>query len=104
MTTTTRKEDFLGRNLTNATPGTSDATDHLGRNVIASNKDFLGRNLTVVPHAVATAYSVGAVTYLAGGEELVAEVAGTSHATVAPTAPAVGATVVDGTVTWRRTE
>jgi len=104
MTTTLRKEDFLGRNLSNATPGTTDAKDHLGRNVLASNKDFLGRALTVVPHAVATAYAKGAIVYLSGGQELVAETAGTSHATVAPTAPAVGATVVDGTVTWRRSE
>jgi hypothetical protein len=103
MVTTTRKEDFLGRNLTNATPGTSNATDHLGRNVIASNKDFLGRNLTSVPHAVTTAYTTGAVVYLAGGQELVAESNGTTGGT-APTAPAVGATVVDGTVTWRRSE
>jgi hypothetical protein len=103
MTTTTRKEDFLGRNLTNATPGTSDATDHLGRSVIASHKDYIGRSLTSAPHAISTAYTKGTVVYLAGGQELTAEVAGTSSGTP-PTAPAVGATVVDGTVTWRRTE
>jgi D-tyrosyl-tRNA(Tyr) deacylase len=104
MVTTTRKEDFLGRNLTNATPGTSNATDHLGRNVVASNKDFLGRNLTVVPWAAATAYTAGSLVYLAGGQELECTVAGTSHATTPPTAPAVGATVTDNTITWRRTE
>ena len=104
MVTTTRKEDFLGRNLTNATPGTSDATDHLGRNVVASNKDFLGRNLTSAPWAAATSYSVGTVVYLADGKELECTVAGTSHATTAPTGPALGATVTDQSVTWRRTE
>ena len=31
MTTTTRKEDYLGRDLVNETPGTSDATDYAGR-------------------------------------------------------------------------
>lgn len=103
MATTTRKEDFLGRDLVNATPGTSQATDSLGRAVAAGDADFLGRALTSKPHAVTTAYTVGTVVYLVGGAELTCEVAGTSGGT-APTAPAVGATVVDGTVTWRRTE
>lgn len=94
----------MGRDLTNATPGTSDATDHLGRAVVTGDKDFLGRSLTSAPHAVSTAYPQGAVVYLAGGEELTAETGGTT-AGVAPTAPAsVGGTVVDGGVTWRRTE
>lgn len=103
MATTTRKEDYLGRDLVNATPGTSQATDSLGRAVSAGDVDFLGRPLTSKPHAISTVYTVGTVVYLAGGAELTCEVAGTSGG-VAPAAPALGATVVDGTVTWRRTE
>jgi len=103
MVTTTRKEDYLGRDLTNATPGTSNATDHLGRNVGAGNTDYIGRALTSIPWAATTAFSVGTVAYVAGGE-LVCTVAGTSGAS-APTAPgSVGGTVTDGTVTWQRTE
>jgi len=45
QTTTTKTKDFLARLLTNPTPGTSQATDFLGRSVVASDKDFLGRNL-----------------------------------------------------------
>jgi hypothetical protein len=104
MTTTTRKEDYLGRNLTNETPGTSDATDFLGRAVGASSTDFAGRALTSAPWATATAYTAGTVVYVAGGE-LVCTVAGTSHASTAPTAPgSVGGTVTDNTVTWQRSE
>ena len=45
MTTTTKTKDFLARLLTNPTPGTSNATDFLGRAVAAGDKDFLGRGL-----------------------------------------------------------
>lgn len=51
--------------------------------------------------AATQAYALGDVVKLTGGEILRASVAGTSAAS-APTAPAVGATVVDGTVTWVR--
>jgi hypothetical protein len=206
MTTTTKLGDFLGRALVNDTPGTSAATDYLGRAVTASNKDFIGRALVDTPSyppptwAVATAYALAQRVKLApvaevqsltstgtptgnlklavdgvptadiatvnaanvqsalvalpnvepgdvvvtgsaspwtltwkaalgnvpqvsvdnsdvdggtyavttatqgseGGEVLEATVAGTSHASVKPTAPAVGATVTDGTVTWKR--
>jgi hypothetical protein len=43
--TTTMTKDWLGVPLVNPTPGTSNATDRLGRAVIAGNKDYLGRNL-----------------------------------------------------------
>ena len=45
LVTTTRTKDYLARALTNTVPGTSNATDHLGRNVGAGNTDFLGRAL-----------------------------------------------------------
>jgi hypothetical protein len=38
--------DYLGRDLTNATPGTSPAVDYLGRAVESSDRDHLGRDLT----------------------------------------------------------
>lgn len=43
--TTTMTKDYLGVPLVNATPGTSQATDRLGRSVIAGNKDYYGRSL-----------------------------------------------------------
>jgi len=45
QTTTTSTKDYLGVPLVNPTPGTSQATDRLGRAVTAGNKDFYGRNL-----------------------------------------------------------
>lgn len=111
MTTTTKRQDFLGRWLTNATPGTSDATDSLGRSVTASNKDFVGRALTFNnPSAwvAATVYAAGDyVKPVAGGDDVfVALDAGTSHATTEPTWPALYATVVDNPgasqITWKR--
>ena len=102
MVTTLNLRDHLGRLLTNATPGTSDATDHLGRDIVASDLDFVSRDLISTTWAVATAYALGDHVDLSGGEVLVVTVAGTSHATVEPTAPAYGATVVDEGVTWQR--
>ena len=45
LVTTTMTHDYLGVPLVNATPGTSNATDRLGRNVVTGNKDFMGRSL-----------------------------------------------------------
>jgi hypothetical protein len=42
---TTSTKDYLGTPLINATPGTSDAKDHLGRDVQTGNRDYLGRAL-----------------------------------------------------------
>jgi len=43
--TTTKTKDFLGRLLTNPTPGTSQATDFLTRQIQAGDRDYLGRTL-----------------------------------------------------------
>lgn len=112
MTTTTKRKDFLGRWLTNANPGTSDATDHLGRAVTASNKDSVGRALAFdnpSAWAAATAYAAGDYVKAATGTNydavFVALDAGTSHATTEPTWPAVEGTVVDNPgasqITWK---
>ncbi|MGV8064555.1 hypothetical protein PJP13_24130 [Mycobacterium kansasii] len=56
MVATPRTKDYLGRALTNASPGTSDATDFLGRSIADPDEtptsdgdetDFLGRGLVV---------------------------------------------------------
>lgn len=99
MATTSLHEDFLGRDLTNEA---SNAVDFLGR-ATTSTTDFLGRPLQTGTWTATTAYTLGTSVELSGGQELQVTVAGTSAASQ-PTAPAVGATVTDGTVTWRRTE
>lgn len=101
MVTTLNLRDHLGRLLTNGTPGTTDATDHLGRDVQDDDTDHVGRDLISTAWASTTAYSVGDYVDLSTGELLVATEAGTSDSTE-PTAPAYGATVEDATVTWRR--
>lgn len=102
MVTTLNLRDHMGRLLTNATPGTSDATDHLGRDIVTGNLDFVARPLVSTTWAISTAYALGDHVDLSGGEVLVATVAGTSAGVTEPTAPAYGATVVDNTVTWQR--
>lgn len=102
MVTTLKLRDFLSRSLTNATPGTSDATDHLGRAVVAGDLDSIGRDLIATVWAISTAYALGEYVELSGGEVLKATVAGTSDGVTEPTAPTYGNTVVDGTVTWER--
>lgn len=97
MATTTRREDYLGRDLLNE--GTV-ATDYMGR-ATSSTTDYLGRALTSSAWIAVTVYTLGTEVELVGGADMVCTVAGTSGAST-PTPPAIGATVVDGTVTWRR--
>jgi hypothetical protein len=103
VTTTTKLQDYLGRWLSNATPGTTNAGDFLGRNVITGDKDFLGRNLTLSNPAVwvtATAYTVG--TYcrsVTGANIMLATVAGTSGAAEPAWPATVGGGVDDGAST-----
>lgn len=104
MATTTQRADYMGRAL--VTP-TSDARDYVGRATQVGDVDYMGRDLIAAPlypppeWSASTAYDVGDRVRLAGGQILQATVAGTSAAT-APTAPGVGNTVVDGTVTWQQ--
>lgn len=76
MTTTTKLGDFLGRSLGNDNPGTSNATDFLGRGVTAGNKDFIGRALVDAAaypppdRANSTAYTAGQRVKVAGINEV----------------------------------
>lgn len=103
MVTTVRLRDHLGRLLTNATPGTSDATDHLGRAVVASDLDYVGRDLIATARANTTAYALGDYVQFAGGNLYEVTVAGTSAASPPSEAGIdVGETLADGTVTLQR--
>lgn len=98
MATTTSRDDFMGRDL--VTPASA-AKDFLGRPTTAS-VDYLGRSLTRAVRANDTAYTLGQKIEFTGGEEFTVTTAGTS-ASSQPTAPAVGATVNDGTAVLTRT-
>lgn len=97
MATTTFREDYLGRDL--VTPA-SNSLDALGR-ATTSTVDFIGRPLRRVLRANTTAVTLGQEIQFTGGEKFVVTVAGTTAA-APPSAPAVGATVVDGTATLLR--
>jgi len=101
MATSTRKADYLSRNLTNGTPGTTDpVTDYLGRNT-ASTTDYTGRLLTVLTWPGAVAMALGEQYWVVGGY-LVVTTAGTAAAG-APTIPGtIGGTVASNTVTLTR--
>ncbi len=104
MATTTKLQDFLGRWLTNGTPGSTQATDAVGRSVVASDKDFLGRSLTFTnpsTWAATTSQTLGTYRRLSGGAILKATTGGTTGGSE-PTAPAVNATRTDGSVVWTR--
>lgn len=98
MATTNFREDYLGRDL--GAPTTA-AVDFLGR-ATTSTVDHIGRSLRRVLRANSTAVTLGQELEFVGGEKFVVTVAGTTT-TAEPTAPAVGATVADGTATLRRT-
>jgi hypothetical protein len=97
MATTNFREDYIGRDL--VTP-TSNALDALGR-ATTSTVDFLGRPLRRVLRANTTAVTLGQELQFTGGEKFIVTIAGTTAA-APPSAPAVGATVVDGTATLLR--
>ena len=99
MATTTKRDDYLGRDL--VTPA-SDVKDYMGRTGTAT-ADSMGRAFTRDLRVNSTAYTLGALIEFTGGEEFTVTTAGTSAASQ-PTAPAVGATVADGTATLTRTK
>lgn len=98
MATTTKRDDFLGRDL--VTPASA-AADFLGR-ATTSTVDFLGRALTREVRANSTAYAQGDLIEFTGGTEYVVKTAGTTNSS-APSVPAVGADVTDGTAVLTRT-
>jgi hypothetical protein len=100
MATTVLREDFLGRDLLNT--GTT-ATDYVGR-LTTSTADYTGRALRRTLRVNSTAYAtVGTELAFADGKKFTVTIGGTTAASE-PTAPAVGATVVDGTATLLRTK
>lgn len=113
MATSTKRQDYLGRWLNNANPGTTNpATDFLTRTCTGTT-DFAGRLLIFDnPSAWGTGTSYAAGDYVKPktgtnyDAVYVALDAGTSHGVTEPTWPTtVGATVVDNpgasSVTWQ---
>jgi hypothetical protein len=100
--TTTKLQDFLGRWLTNATPGTSAAADFLGRKATSGDHDYLGRNLQFAAPAdwvLDHAYTKGQYCSLADNAVLLCTTAGTSAGTI-PADPGLANSVTDGTAVW----
>lgn len=114
MTACTKRQDYLGRWLNNANPGTTliaSVSDYVGRPIASATTDYLGRVLTMdQPSAWATGteYAVGDYVIPKTGTNYDAVFraldAGTSHASDEPTWPALGGTVVDNAgasqITW----
>ena len=101
MATSLLAEDYMGRSLANATPGTTNpVTDYTGRST-TSTADFVGRSLTCGAWPGAVPVTLGTRYYITGGRIYVST-AGTPAAG-APTIPGtIGGTVVSGTATFTR--
>ena len=97
MATTSFREDWLGRDLI---APTVNALDYLGRTV-APTTGYLGTALRRGVRVNSTAVALGQEIQFTGGEKFVVTVAGTTAASP-PAAPAVGASVGDGTATLLR--
>lgn len=104
MATTLRLRDYLGRDLLNAVPGTTDpAKDYIGRNVLAGNLDHLGRGLIATARANTTAYALGAYVEFASGKLYKVTTAGTSAAAPpSETGIDYGEALTDGTAVYER--
>ena len=99
MATTAFREDWLGRDLI---APTTNAVDYMGR-ACTSTIDALGHPLRRILRANTTAVTLGQEIQFTGGEKFTVTIAGTTAASP-PTAPAVNATVADGTATLLRTK
>ena len=97
MATTSFRESFDGHDLI---APTSNALDFLGR-ATTSTTDYMGRALRRGVRVNSTAVALGQEIQFTGGEKFVVTVAGTTAASP-PAAPAVGASVGDGTATLLR--
>ena len=102
MATTLKLRDFLGRDLQNATPGTTDpALDFIGREVGASDVDFQGVDLIAEVRADSHAVTVGEFLEFASGNLYKVTGAGTTAASE-PSEVGYGASLTDGTATLER--
>jgi hypothetical protein len=101
MATSLLAEDYMGRSLGNATPGTTNPViDYVGRSTTAT-ADYLGRTTICAAWPGAVPVVLNARYYISGGRIYVS-VAGTPAAG-APTIPGtIGGTVVSGTATFTR--
>lgn len=99
MATTSYREDYLGRDLV---APTSASLDFLGR-ATGSTTDAFGRTLRRIVRANSTAVTLNQEIQFTGGSKYTVTVAGTTAGS-APSVPAVGATVADGTATLLRTK
>ena len=97
MATTNFREDWLGQDLI---APTTNALDYLGRSVTATT-GYVGTSLRRGVRVNSTAVALGQEIQFATGEKFVVTIAGTTAAGP-PGAPAVGASVADGTATLRR--
>jgi hypothetical protein len=97
MATTSFREDYLGRDLVAPTVNSIDA---LGR-ATTSTADFMGGPLRRILRANTIAVTLNQEIQFTGGQTFIVTVAGTTAASP-PAAPAVGATVADGTATLLR--
>lgn len=99
MATTAFREDYLGRDLQ---APTVNSLDTLGVATTAT-VDRLGRSLRRTLRVNSTLYTVGTELAFVDGKKFTVTVQGTTAA-AEPGAPAVAATVTDGTATLLRTK
>jgi hypothetical protein len=97
VATTSFRESFDGHDLV---APTSNALDFLGR-ATTTTTDYMGRALRRGVRVNSTAVTLGQELQFTTNEKFVVTIAGTTAASP-PAAPAVGATVADGTATLLR--